>query len=219
MIKGILFDFDGTLVDTSLDLANAVNMTREHYNLAPLDVDLVVSYVGDGMRKLVQRSLTEKHIDLDEAEALARKFYAQHPTFGTKFYTGAKEMLETLKQAGLKLALTSNKPTNLCLMITKTLKIDTLFDTIYGGSEAYPLKPSPAMLELAMRDLGLSASECLMIGDNWTDIDAGIAIGCTTAYFDQGFGQLKAGKADITFSTYSDLKEQFTQLKILSEDN
>ncbi len=216
MTKGILFDFDGTLIDSSRDLANAVNMTREHYNLAKLSTELVVSYVGDGMRKLVERALTEPTINIDEAEALTRQFYAENASNETTFYPGAKEILETLKAAGLKVALTSNKPTNLCKIIVKDLEVDHLFDTVYGGSADYQLKPAPDMLYRAMDDLNLTADQCIMVGDNWTDIDSGITAGCKTAYYDQGFGKLKEGQANFTFSKFEELEDYLTELNILN---
>jgi len=104
----LIFDLDGTLAETRQDLTTGINQMRAHYSLPALDVETVTGYIGDGVRKLVERSVQGTEIDVDEALALNKQFYAEHMFDETQLYPGVEEGLAKL--AGYELAVLSNKP-------------------------------------------------------------------------------------------------------------
>ncbi len=207
MNKGILFDLDGTLIDTSGDLAGAVNLMRVHFGYPALPVNEVMGFVGDGMHKLIARSIADTDIDFDEAITVNKKMYSENLTVKTTFYQGTLELLRFLKEQEIPVAITSNKPTDWCIQIAKNLGFYDYVSAIYGGSDSYALKPSPDMLILAAEALDIDLTQSIMVGDNWTDIDSGKAVGCKTAYFSQGFGEVGEHKPDFEYSEISSLKE------------
>lgn len=206
LYKAVLFDLDGTLIDSRKDLARAVNLMRESYKLPALEIDVVVGYIGDGMTKLVERSIVGESIELSEAVVVTKKFYGENLVVDTVFYDGVVEFLEWLKEFGVGIALTSNKPIEFCREIVEVMKIDNFFKVIYGGCTDYTLKPAPDMVNLAVADLGVKADECLMIGDNWTDIDAAKAAGSVCGFFTAGMGRMADSLADFNFDSYEELK-------------
>ena len=109
-VKAVGFDLDGTLIDSRLDLANAVNLVRREFSLPPLPLDLVVSYVGNGVKVLLQRSLEgdlPNESDMLHAHELMGKIYFEHALDNTKLYSGVDVMLKTLAEKGKILALFS----------------------------------------------------------------------------------------------------------------
>ena len=207
MKNSVLFDLDGTIINSSLDLASAINEMRTHFDCAPLSVDVVVGFIGDGTVQLVKRSIKDTDINFDDAMKVNREKYSQALSVHTVFYTGALELLEFLHSKNIPIAITSNKPTDWCEAIAKDLGFCSLVSVIYGGSKDYDLKPEPDMLELAAQDMGVDLSNALMIGDNWTDVDAGLAAGCETAYFENGLGKLEVNQPDFSYSNVADLKK------------
>ncbi len=206
MKKGILFDLDGTLINTSGDLAGAVNMMRVHFGYKPHPIDKVTGFVGDGMYKLIERSIAGTDIDFEEALVVNKKFYSENLTVSTTFYPGILELLAFLNAEGIPVAITSNKPTGWCVEIAKNLGFEQYVSAIYGGSDSYALKPSPDMLILAAKSLNIDLEGSIMIGDNWTDIDSGKAVGCKTAFFTKGFGVVGEQEPDFEYDNVSVLK-------------
>ena len=113
----LIFDLDGTLIDSRADLTTAINLTRLHFDLAPLSRDEVVRYVGNGMVKLVERSLTDAAVPIEQAVALTRKNYREHMLDETQPYEGVHDALERLKDAGYRMALVTNKPEQQCCLL------------------------------------------------------------------------------------------------------
>ncbi|MDP2990252.1 MAG: HAD hydrolase-like protein, partial [Kiritimatiellota bacterium] len=142
----LIFDLDGTLIDSRRDLATGINLMRRHYGLGPLRVETVTSFVGEGIRNLVERSLQDAPsrlresatpgqaaVDLDEAVRVNKEFYRQHIHDETTLYPGVREGLECLAAAGHALALLSNKPGAASREIMRHFEIETLFASIIGG--------------------------------------------------------------------------------------
>ena len=132
----IVFDLDGTLADTRGDLANAVNVMRRHFDLDKLSLETIVSYVGDGATKLVERSLADTEIALADGLAVMLEAYRQDICVDTVVYPGCLDFLEALKEQGTKLAVLTNKPLEMTLEIVKLLKIDHLFNPIISPEKA-----------------------------------------------------------------------------------
>ncbi|MEG1980091.1 MAG: HAD hydrolase-like protein, partial [Victivallaceae bacterium] len=196
-IKAVGFDLDGTLIDSRLDLANSVNLVRREFKLPPLPLDLVVSYVGNGVKMLVQRALEmdlPDESDMIHANELMRQIYFDHALDNTKLYDGVKIMLDRLAEKGTIMALFTNKPEFVAKYILEKLAVADYFSEVAGGGGKFPLKPNPeAMLDFSARH-ALSGGEIVMLGDHYTDLEfarRSSTIGVFAAY---GFGEVRGEK-------------------------
>ena len=203
----VIFDLDGTLGATIKDIAASVNRTRRDYGLQELPVDQIVSYTGDGARKLLERSFRDHPIDWDEGlEKMIRHYYA-HPAENTSLYPGVADGLAALKAAGWKLAVVTNKPGLVAREILKALQIDQLLDDIIGGYDGFPLKPDPAVMFHLMKKYGAEPADSWVLGDNHTDMNSASNAGMNGAYATWGYGF----PADTVFKIKVDSFAQFTQ--------
>lgn len=203
--KCIIFDLDGTLIDSRRDLATATNMMREHYGLPPLSVDVVTSYIGNGAAKQAERALKEyPEFDLDEATELLRKFYRENMLAETAFYPGVYEGLENLHSSGWAMAVVTNKPDEHTKAILKHLQVDRCFDFIIGGGSSFPLKPDPAAMNFILENSGSEAESSWMLGDNYTDLEAGKNAAMKTCFAAYGFGDPKDSSYDLKVDSFSE---------------
>jgi phosphoglycolate phosphatase len=182
----ILFDLDGTLVNSGQDIANAVNHTIENMGLTPLPVAELLSYVGDGVRVLLQRSLARLgRDDVDEQIEVFRAFYTEHHLDNTYIYPGISELLDQLK--GSNLGIVTNKPGHFARRVVSGLGLDHHFATLVGGDETDLIKPHADPLLAACKNLGVSPENGIMIGDFHNDVGGGRAAGMTTCGVTWGF--------------------------------
>ncbi len=186
--QAILFDLDGTLVDSSRDIATSINLTLKHLGYDPITLNQSNSYVGDGIRMLVKRALgksiynDERHIieheSLSEADKIYRKYYAQHVLDTTLPYPG---VVDTLNQiTGLQLAVISNKAVVYVNGIMIHFQLDKYFRLILGGDSLELKKPDPYPLLYVAQQFNIDPQQCLMVGDSEKDIIAGKAAGMIT---------------------------------------
>ena len=184
----LVFDLDGTLVDSKRDLALSVNAMRKEMGLAPLALELVSSCVGHGVTLLVRRSLGSQATDENVEKGLAffLDYYRQHMLDNTTPYPGVSEALEKLK--GRKMAVLTNKPVNFSREMISRLGFAPYFSYVYGGNSFPQKKPDPAGLHKLMEDLQVSARETVMVGDSDTDILTGKNAGVLTCGVTYGFG-------------------------------
>jgi len=183
----LIFDLDGTLAETRQDLTTGINLMRDHYGLPPFDVETVTGYIGDGIRKLVERSLEGAGVNIDEALALDKQFYAEHMLDETALYPGVEEGLRTL--SGNMLAVLSNKPGEPSREILKHLGVDHLFFRILGGGDLPNLKPAPDGIEALIQESGASVENTWMIGDHHTDLEAAHNAGVKSGFVTYGIGR------------------------------
>ena len=185
----VAFDMDGTLIDSAADIGAAVNRMRVSFGLKELPRESVVRMVGNGARVLVTRALADTPgMDLDEAFRRYRREYDTHLIDETRLYPGVPDMLESLRTAGFRLAVFTNKPSVSTRFILKGLGIDAFFPAVVGADSGFPLKPEPDALYHILKETGTDAAGSWMVGDNWTDIDSGSAAGFRTAYCAWGYG-------------------------------
>lgn len=165
----LLFDLDGTLVDSRQDLANAVNRTRLDFFLEEVDVKQVIEWVGDGVHRLLQRAFPGF-----DAKTVYQRFlahYEHHLCDHTVLYPGVKRLLD---HAGEHiLAVVTNKGQRFTEPLLESLGIRERFDAIIGARPGMPLKPDPAPLRLALDRMNVTSAEAVMIGDSLQDIQAG----------------------------------------------
>lgn len=187
-LKLLIFDLDGTLIDSEEDLTHSVNATRERAGMGPLSREMVASYVGQGVTVLVRRALGDgtPEEEIDRAVAFFLDYYRQHMLDHTALYPGVLDALQQLKPH--KLAVLTNKPVNFSRQILAGLKVDSYFEFVYGGNSFDQKKPDPVGVFQLMQDTGASEAETLMIGDSETDIQAGRNAGVWTCGVAYGIG-------------------------------
>lgn len=188
--EAVVFDLDGTLVDSAPDMAAALNAVMGEIGLAPFTLAEVTSFVGSGARILVRRALAARGADgVDETEMLGR-FIAQYESKldgETRPYPGVMEMLVRLSGAGLKLGLCTNKPEGPARGVCAALGLDAHLPVIVGGDTLPVLKPDPAPLLHACKALAAAPGATLYVGDSETDYATARAAGTPFAFVAGGY--------------------------------
>ena len=189
-IKLIIFDLDGTLIDSLDDLTEAVNRMRSAFGLAGLDREAVRGMVGQGARNLVERALpAAPEVEIERGLALFLAYNEEHIADRTVLYPGVRETLDLLSSRGFKSVVVSNKNEALCRKVLTILCLDGYFADIYGADSLPARKPSPEPLRHVMRACGCSADETIMVGDSINDVSAGVAAGILTVGCTYGYGE------------------------------
>ena len=205
MPKLIAFDLDGTLIDSRLDLAGAVNYMRSSMGLEPLETERVVHFVGNGAAALVRRSVADAEIDFDEALKRMRTFYYDHITDTTVLYPGVAAGLKQLKEQGHTLAVVTNKPQHETEKILTLLGVREYFTEVIGGNLDIPLKPEPDALIYLKEKYHFADSQCWMVGDHHTDLAAGRLAGFRRIFVTYGFGETGEEQPDYPAETFADI--------------
>ncbi|MBW2451500.1 MAG: HAD-IA family hydrolase [Deltaproteobacteria bacterium] len=189
----LLFDLDGTLIDSAADLGYALNRLRADLRLAPLSMATIISNIGDGARLLVQRSLPESLY----GEACLRQFldyYSEHLVEDTVVYPGILDCLTAWQNRPM--AIVTNKPYALTMEILRRLDLLPFFPVVIGGDSTETKKPDPLPVVQALNQLGQPAETALMIGDHVNDLLAGQAAGTRTCFCSWGLGQHRNARRD-----------------------
>ena len=168
----LIFDLDGTLIDSAQDLAIAMNATRAHAGMPPLDPQLIYTYVGNGASVLVRRALGDEASDGTVGEALQffLKFYREHALEHTKLYPGVREALDKLRP-NHSMAVLTNKPQRISNDILISLRVARHFTRIYGGDSFRAKKPDPAGVATLLAETKHTRGNTAMIGDSAVDIE------------------------------------------------
>lgn len=205
-VRMILFDLDGTLVDSRADLTMAVNLTRADFGLGPLPLTTVTDYVGDGIRQLLQRALRDAAAGWDMEEAVRRMsaHYQAHLLDETHVYPGVAEVLPMLAKAW-RLGVVTNKPQAQASAICEQLGIGGMLDAVVGGGRCPQLKPRPEPLQMALELAGASADGSWMVGDHRTDLGAAQAAGLRACFCAYGFGIQDGQRADAVIQHFGQL--------------
>ena len=211
MKKLLVFDLDGTLIDSRRDLARGLNLMRAHYGLHPLDYETITSYVGNGARKLVERSLGDApQINIETALSVNNAFYRKHLVDENCLYAGIDAGLRAYLAAGHRLAVLANKPDEMTRMILTHFGITDLFEEIVGGGfETFALKPDPASLNFLIDRSGLPKDRCWMIGDHYTDMAVAERAGISTIFCEYGIGITGEHQPTHRIQAFSDLAAIF----------
>jgi len=176
-LKLLIFDLDGTLVDSRLDLANSVNAMLRHYGKPELPNDVIASYIGNGAPMLVRRSLGDPDDETYVQEALLyfMAYYREHKLDTTYVYEGVVESLEAIIESRnglgeLKMAVLSNKPVGPSRGIVEELGLGKYFFQVYGGNSFHTKKPDPAGVHALLSEAEARVEETVIIGDSDVDI-------------------------------------------------
>ena len=205
-IKAIIFDLDGTLIDSVTDLANSVNFTLAKLLLPSHTSEEIRSYVGDGVQKLIKRSLGKTHQEkFEQAFAIFMEHYALYCTDNTLLYPGVCETLEQLA-VDYTLGVLTNKSLKFTHKIMQSLAIEALFKEVVCGDSLPEKKPDPAGFLLMAHRWGLDpAREMIMVGDHATDIKVGQRVGCKTVFVAGTIGKKQGLTPDFVITSMREL--------------
>lgn len=215
----VVFDLDGTLVDSRRDLAEAVNATRTHMGRGPLPNDLIYSYVGNGLAFLLRRALGTEMLEADFQKALAYllPWYRKHALVHTCLYAGVRESLERLRSAGARLGVLTNKPTDISHAILKGLGVSDFFFRVYGGDSFHERKPDPVGINALLAECRVPRGATVLVGDSAVDVraarNAEIPVYCVS----YGFApqSLIADPPDLLFDNMLSLTEHLLENGVL----
>jgi phosphoglycolate phosphatase len=168
----LIFDLDGTLIDSKRDLVNAVNATRAHMGMPALADDTVASYIGNGAPVLIRRALGEQASEDEVKEALEFfiEYYRDHALEFTRLYAGVEPSLVRLGAAGVGMAVLTNKPVRISRFIVDGLGVGACFRQVYGGNSFDFKKPNPIGIQTLMQEFGAARDRTMMVGDSGIDI-------------------------------------------------
>ncbi len=167
----LIFDLDGTLIDSKRDLTDSVNATRAWKGLAPLPDDIVSAYVGDGAPMLIRRALPHStDEELEQAHQFFLQYYRDHMLDATTLYPGVREALDQLHAARVPLAILTNKPVRFSVRLIEGLHLDAHFFRIYGGNSFEEKKPHPRGIEELIAESGAERARTVMVGDSAVDV-------------------------------------------------
>jgi len=187
-IRALVFDLDGTLIDSKQDLVLSVNATLKAIGRAELPEDVVASYVGSGAPVLIGRALGGSP-DSQQLQGALKYFlshYEEHKLDHTRAYPGIREAL--FKLEGTPMAVLTNKPANASVGILEGLGLASFFKVIYGGNSFATKKPDPQGARAVLRDLHVAAEESAMVGDSEVDVQTARNAGMISAIVNFGFG-------------------------------
>jgi phosphoglycolate phosphatase len=217
-IKLVIFDLDGTLIDSRLDLVHSVNAAIRHIGKPELPEHLIASYVGDGAPALIQRALGGDTVD----EALIRKglaffltYYRDHKLDHTTLYEGIKTTLSQVRNSGngvpRKMAVLTNKPVNPSRAIVEALGLKPFFSQVYGGNSFDTKKPDPEGARKLLSESGVRPEQAAIVGDSHTDIETGHNAGLWTVGVTYGFAPqtLMDARPDVLVDTPAELGAVF----------
>jgi phosphoglycolate phosphatase len=205
---GIVFDLDGTLIDSRLDIAGAANHALASSGFSPLSVDEIASFVGDGARLLLARAarLAPDDARLEPLLAAFLSYYEAHATDHTELLPGAHEALAALGH--LPLALCTNKPRSTTDAVLANLRLPAEFQVVVAGGDLPQIKPHPLPLQHIAQRLGLSTAELVMVGDGPQDISCAKAAGSRSVGVEGGIqarDRLIASNPDVLLHSLTEL--------------
>lgn len=221
-IQLVIFDLDGTLIDSRLDLVHSVNAALRHIQRPELPDQVIASYVGDGAPILIQRALGGEVVD----EAVVRKglefflaYYRAHKLDHTTVYPGIREALASIQNSGngmpRRLAVLTNKPVNPSRAIVEALGMGPYFSQIYGGNSFATKKPEPEGALKLVSEAGVQPEQSAIVGDSHVDIRTGRNAGLWTVAVTYGFAPhtLETETPDVIVDHPSELADVFCPAK------
>ncbi len=212
-MTAVIFDLDGTLIDSAPDIQAAVNAMLADQGQNALDLPTIVSFVGNGLPKLVERVI--RHVSLDMAQhadltQITLDHYAAHPASETRLYPGVEEALTTLQERGLKMGLCTNKPFGPTKNILEDMDLDRFFEAVVGGDSLPQRKPNPAPLLATAK--ALESTRYIFVGDSEIDAETAERAPAPFLLFTEGYR-----KSPVNMLPHADSFDHFEKLPALVE--
>ena len=199
-VDGLIFDFDGVLVDTAEDIARAANRVLQQFGMPAVPVGIVRACIGGGAEVLIRRLLPEASEDQRrEATARFKTFYSECYDVDSSLYPGVREVLDQFLADGRRMAIATNKVERLTLGLVRTLGLQRYFELVIGPESVAHRKPDPEAVELILAAWRVGPERTLLIGDTADDIHAGRAAGTLTVGALYGYGterEIRAARPD-----------------------
>ena len=218
----LIFDLDGTLIDSQLDLANSVNAMLRHFGRKELSREVIANYIGDGAPMLVRRALGDPDDGryMHEALDFFLQYYREHKLDNTLLYPGVREALEAVRWAennGIRMerqfAVLSNKPVRPSTQILEGLGLRDMFVQVYGGNSFATKKPDPMGANTILQETGMRPEEAIIIGDSEIDVITARNAGTWSCGVTYGFrpDTLKVVPPDVVIDSPRELPLVFTR--------
>jgi phosphoglycolate phosphatase len=187
-VRALIFDLDGTLIDSKRDLIRSVNAMLAEMGRETLHEDTISGYIGDGAPQLVGRALGSGASEAERERALKffLGYYEEHKMDSTRAYPGVAEALEELR--GFPMAILTNKPVRVSVRILEGLELAKYFRAVYGGNSFETKKPDPLGARKILQELGAAPGEAMLIGDSEVDMQTARNAGTLAAAVNYGFG-------------------------------
>jgi len=210
-VRALIFDLDGTLIDSKLDLIHAVNATLTEMGRATLSDEVISSYIGHGAPMLMSRALggMAKEDELARGLGYFLEYYEAHKLDNTRLYPGVAETLGKLSEQKIAMAVLTNKPVKISLRILEELGVAKYFQATYGGNSFETKKPDPLGAKTILGEFRVNAGDSIMVGDSEVDIQTARNADMIAAAVNYGFGIHDRAQhpADIYLDRMSDLLE------------
>lgn len=207
----IIFDLDGTLVDSSEDIAWCANKTLEAIGEPQMPVDAIVGHIGWGVRPLLEKLLPAKSAqEIDAARGLFLGFYGGHLVVKTRLYPGVVDTLDHFAKLSKPMAVVTNKPYSLSVGILEALGLSGYFKAVLGGDSVANKKPHPEPVEKVIRDLSATPERSVLVGDSPVDCEAAIAAGAHSigvSYGFRGAKELESAGCEMIIDDFSSLRD------------
>ena len=213
----MIFDLDGTLVDSAGDIASALNEVLGRRGLPPIGLEKVKAMIGGGIPALIKRALEAHGVQPHDIEPLVGDMvgvYAGRATTRTALYDGAEEVLSQLGASGVKMAVCTNKLQEITDIILRDLGVAGHFASVVGAKLGRPRKPNPEVLKLVLDEMGLEAADAVMVGDSGADAGAAKGAGVTLVLASFGYcqTQLREYEPDAIIDSFHELPQTLETL-------
>ncbi len=209
--KAVLFDFDGTLADTAADLSRALNRLRAARGLADLPLQELRPHASSGARGLIGAGLgiPPEHPEFKQLRESFLSHYEAEICVDTRLFPGMDQLLAGIEARGRRWGIVTNKSTRLTRLLVKALGLDARAACVVCGDTTPHLKPNPASLLHAAKELALAPADCVYLGDDLRDVQAARAAGMRSVAVEWGYGEgLAAWHADMLIATPMELLAQ-----------
>ena len=218
MVKGIIFDLDGTLVDCMPDFCEMMNLFLEKIGAKDIKNEVtpekVKTFIGHGAREAMERLLDHYNVPFTDKEAdelfkIYMKVYNTTPLDKSTLCNNVFDTLVKLKEEGYKMAICTNKPHKPAMFVLEQLGIKDFFFPILDAETTPYLKPSPEIMNIALKEMGLDKDNCIMVGDSKVDVDAARSVGMSVIIVSYGFAYypVRSLNADRIIDNFGELVE------------